>query len=88
IKLVGDPKPQTAKVISFTWLELREARPDSERVVVLNDVRAPDPLQDESDDEFRRISDQTMAILQGYSTDVYRWSDRGSRQFSALWTAH
>lgn len=87
IKLVGDPKPQTAKVISFTWLELREARPEADRVVVINDVRTPDPLEEESEEEFRRVSDQTIAILKGYSTGVYRWSERAAPQFRSLWAA-
>jgi hypothetical protein len=87
VKLIGDPKPQTAKVLSFTWLELRESRPESERVVVLNDVRTPDPLEEEADEEFRRISDQTITILRGYSTDVYRWSERSQSHFERLWAA-
>ncbi len=85
IKLVGDPKPQTAKVISFTWLELQETRPQADRVVVLNDVRPPDPLAEESEEEFRRVSDQTIAILRGYSSAIYRWSERESPQFETLW---
>jgi hypothetical protein len=85
IKLIADPKPQTAKVISFSWMELREARPESERVVVLNDVRSPDPLDDAGDEEFRRVSEQTTAILRGYSTATYRWSEREHPAFKKLW---
>lgn len=85
IKLIGDPTPQTAKVISFTWLELQEARPQAQRVVVLNDVRPPDPLAEESEEEFRRVSEQTIAILRGYSSAIYRWSERETPQFEKLW---
>lgn len=85
IKLVGDPNPQTAKVISFTWLELRETRPDSQKVVIVNDVRSPDPLREESEEEQRRVSDQTIAILRGYSDRIFRWSERESPQFQELW---
>src|SRR5207249_8814860 len=70
VKLIGDPTPQTAKVISFTWLELQEARPQAQRVVVLNDLRARDPLSEETEEEFRKVSEQTIAILRGYSTAI------------------
>ena len=85
VKLIADPKPQTAKVISFSWMELREARPESERVVVLNDVRAPDPLEEQGEEEFKRVSEQTVAILRGYSSAIYRWSERETPQFKHLW---
>jgi len=86
VKLIGDPRPQTAKIISFTWIELREARPQADRVVVLNDVRGRELLADESQEEFKRVSDQTVAILRGYSTDVYRWSERFGPRFQKLWS--
>lgn len=85
IKLIGDPKPQTAKVISFTWMELQEARPQAERVVVLNDIRTPDPLAEETEEEFRKVSEQTIAILRGYSTGIFRWSERENPSFGKLW---
>jgi len=88
IKLIADPKPQTAKVISFSWMELKEARPEAERVVVLNDVRPPEPLEEEGEGEFRSVSDQTVAILRGYSNAVYRWSERDTPQFQKLWLAN
>ena len=88
IKLIGDPTPQTAKVISFTWLELQESRPQAERVVVVNDRRPPDPLLEESEEEARRISEQTIAILRGYSTNIYRWSERENPRFESLWLAN
>lgn len=85
VKLIGSPSPQTAKIISFSWLELREARPDAERIVILNDLHAPDPLDNSDKDEQRRVSEQTVSILQGYSSAVYRWSERDATQFSKLW---
>lgn len=88
VKLIGDPKPQTAKVISFSWMELQETRPEADRVVVLNDVRTPDPLAEEEEEAFRNVSEQTVAILRGYSTAVYRWSERETPQFRHLWLAN
>ena len=85
VKLIADPKPQTAKVISFSWMELKEARPDAERVVILNDVRTPDPLEQEGEEDFRKVSEQTVAILRGYSSAIFRWSERDARQFQNLW---
>ena len=85
VKLIGDPKPQTAKIISFSWMELQESRPEADRVVLLNDVRPPDPLAQEEEEEFRKVSEQTVAILRGYSTATYRWSERDTPQFRHLW---
>lgn len=85
IKLVAAPRPATAKLVSFTWLELAATRPQSERVAVINDTRMPDPFDAETDEQFRSVSDQTIAILQGYSTKVHRWSGRNTPDFSALW---
>jgi hypothetical protein len=85
IKLIGAPTPQTAKIISFSWMELRDARPDAERVVILNDVRPPDPLETADEEEQRRVSEQTVSILRGYSSAVYRWSERDAASFSRLW---
>ncbi len=85
VKLIADPKPQTAKVISFSWMELRESRPDADRIVLLNDLRAPDPLDQESEDEHRRISEQTDSILRGYSNSLFKWSERDQPGFDHLW---
>jgi hypothetical protein len=88
VKLIGRPSPQTAKLVSFTWLDLKETRPAAQRVVVLNDVRSPDLLEEESEESFRQISDQTFAILHGYSDAIYRWSQRDTTEFSRLWTSN
>jgi hypothetical protein len=85
IKLVAAPKSATAKLVSFTWLELMQTRPEAERVVMINDVRRPDPFETETEEQFRNVSDQTIAILQGYSSKVYRWSQRDTPQFAQLW---
>jgi hypothetical protein len=85
VKLIGAPSPQTAKIISFSWLELREARPDAERIVLLNDLLAPDPIENPDAEEQRQVSEQTISILRGYSSDVYRWSERDNTAFSRLW---
>lgn len=84
IKLIGSPSPQTAKLVCFTWMELKEFRPASQRVVVLNDVRPPDPLVEESEESFRQISDQTIAIIRGYSDAIFRWSERDKPEFTRL----
>lgn len=92
IKLVGDPKPQTAKVISFTWFDLQESRPNADRMVLLNDVCVEDPfarlegnVAEAPASEYRQVSDETVAILRGYSTEVFRWSERDNPKFRQLW---
>lgn len=88
VKLIGSPSPQTAKLVSFTWMELKEVRPVAQRAVVLNDIRSADPLTDESEETFRQVSDQTVAILRGYSDTIYRWSQRDTSDFSRLWSVN
>ena len=88
VKLIGSPSPQTAKLVSFTWMELKEARPAAHRVVVLNDIRSADPLSEESDESFRQVSDQTVSILHGYSDAIYRWCERDAAGFSRLWSSN
>ncbi len=70
VKLIGTPNVNTAKVVSFSWIEIEQARPNSERVVLVNDAASSD------DSIAKRLSDQTEAILSGYSTAYYRWSQR------------
>jgi hypothetical protein len=67
-------------------MELKDTRPASQRVVVLNDVLSSDLLDEESEESFRQVSDQTLAILHGYSDAVYRWSQRDMPSFSDLWS--
>lgn len=79
IKLIGTPNVNTAKVVSFSWIEIKEVRPSAERIVLVNDALATD------DTVIKRISDQTEAILSGYSTAYYRWSHRGDPSFDDIW---
>lgn len=81
VKLIGTPSVNTAKVVSFSWIEIREVRPSAERVIVLNDESVIEGQ------EVRRVSEQTEAILRGYSTAVYRWSERNEPSFDGLWRA-
>ncbi len=83
LKLVAAPSSQTAKVISFTWFELMEARPESQRVVLLNDIR-PTGILSETEEE-RKVSEQTMSILSSYSDKVFRWSEHEKPEFKKLW---
>lgn len=83
LKLVAAPTPQTAKVLSFTWFELMDTRPEAQRVVLLNDTR-PGGLLEESEEE-RKVSEKTLSILSGYSDKVYRWSDHDSSNFKNIW---
>ncbi len=84
IKLVGNPTPQTAKIISFTWIDIKDARPNAERVVLVNDTVQPGSLDEEGEENARKISEQTMSILEGYSDAVYRWGGRSGPEFQRL----
>lgn len=86
VKLIGRPQVQTAKVISFTWFDLKDVRPNAEKIVILNDVRMPDVASLEAEEDFKSVSDQTVAILGGYSDSVFRWSNRNQDAFSKLWS--
>lgn len=81
IKLIGSPTLQAAKLMSFTWMELREARPDSQRVVLLNDTALPDSFAEEEEPVMRGVSEQTGAILHAYSDRVLTWSARNDETF-------
>jgi hypothetical protein len=81
IKLVGSPSLQAAKLVSFTWMELRDTRPESQRVVLLNDTSIPDAFSDDSEPQSRNVSEQTTAILKAYSDKVLTWSARNDDQF-------
>ncbi len=83
IKLIGRPDTNRAKLVSFTWMEILQTRPEGERVVVVNDT-LPEPSE-EGGDQIRRMSEQTVNILSGYSTRIYRWSEREKPDFSQLW---
>ena len=81
IKLVGSPSLQAAKLVSFTWMELRDTRPESQRVVLLNDTSIPDAFSEDSEPQSRNVSEQTTAILKAYSDKVLTWGARNDDQF-------
>ncbi len=83
VKLIGAPSLQTAKVISFTWFELMDSRPDSQRVVLVNDLQGDGMFSGK--EEERKISEQTMSILSAYSDSVYSWSRHDQPEFKKLW---
>lgn len=87
VKLIGAPTLQSAKLVSFTWMELRETRPLSQRVVLLNDTALPDAFSDEDDGNLRQISQQSIGILSAYSDKVLRWSAHNDDQFASTLVA-
>lgn len=84
VKLMASPSLQAAKLASFAWMELRETRPESQRVVILNDTNLPDPLGDGDDVRSKNISDQTSAILRTYSDHVLPWSAHNDPSFDVV----
>lgn len=81
IKLIGSPSLQAAKLMSFTWMELRESRPESQRVVLLNDTGMPDTFAEETEPVAHGISEQAAGILHAYSDRVLTWSARNDESF-------
>jgi hypothetical protein len=81
VRLIGTPNVNTAKIVSFSWIEVAEVRPEAERVIIINDEASGDQ------DEIKNISQQTESILQGYSTAMYLWSQRTNPEFEMLWRA-
>jgi hypothetical protein len=75
IKLLPRPSLQTAKVASFTWVDLQDAQPDAERVVLLNDYPPGDADTRESGANQKPVSDNIMSILRGYSNQIVPWSE-------------
>lgn len=84
LKLLATPSVQAAKLASFGWMELKETRPAAERVALLNDTQLPDALEEDAEASLksaRSVSEQSIAILQSYSTSVIRWSARNDDDF-------
>ena len=81
VRLIGTPSTNMAKIISFSWIEISEARPAADRIVIINDDT------NESNGIGRNLSQQTETILRGYSTQIFRWSLRDEPSFSGLWFA-
>lgn len=83
IKLIARPDPNSAKLVSFTWMELQQTRPEAEKVIVVNDTQPEAPA--DGNDLLRNVSDQTVNILSGYSDRIFRWSGRQEAGFAGLW---
>jgi hypothetical protein len=85
LKLMASPSLQAAKLASFAWMELKDTRPQAERLVLVNDMQLPDALEDGQEAvahmHSKSISEQAVAILQTYSTGVMRWSARNDASF-------
>ena len=76
VKLMASPTVQAAKLVSFTWMEIQGTRPESQRLVVVNDIPSGETSgADDDEPPTRHISDQSQAILQAYSHTVLKWSD-------------
>ena len=89
VKLMASPTVQAAKLISFTWMEIQNTRPDSQRLVMVNDLASGDvAAQDDEEPQTRHLSDQSQAILRAYSHAVLKWSDASNEAaFLATLTA-
>jgi Domain of unknown function DUF1828/Domain of unknown function DUF1829 len=75
IKLIARPSVQAAKIASFTWVDLKEAQPNAERIVFINDlVRSDDAEESEPDTKPKAVNENITAILKGYSDKIYSWS--------------
>ncbi len=72
-------------LLSFSWLDIGDSRPGTEKIVLINNLRAPDAFAEEEEDEERGVSDKALAILRAYSDRVYLWSERNQPEFRSLW---
>ena len=81
VRLISTPNVNTAKIVSFSWIEISKVRPEAERVILINDETSGEK------DDLRSISQQTESILQGYSTEMYKWSNRNNPKFEKFWRA-
>lgn len=76
IKLVSRPSVQAAKIASFTWIDLKDAQPDAERIVFVNDaVMDESTSPDDADKKPKNINENVISILKGYSDKIYSWRD-------------
>lgn len=75
IKLISRPSVQAAKITSFTWVDLKDAQPDAERVVFINDLAVEEASSDEdAAKKPKAVNDNVISILKGYSDKIYSWS--------------
>jgi Domain of unknown function DUF1828/Domain of unknown function DUF1829 len=85
IKLISRPSVQAAKIASFTWVDLQESQPTAERIVFVNDfVRIEDSEDITPDVKSKAINESVTAILKGYSTKIFPWSEASNDQEFAL----
>lgn len=76
IKLISRPSVQAAKIASFTWIDLKDAQPDAERVVFVNDLAIEEnPSDDVETKKPKNVNDNVISILRGYSDKIYPWSE-------------
>ncbi len=76
IKLISRPSLQAAKIASFTWVDLQDAQPDAERIVLVNDLIGDATSDsDESTTRSKSVNENVVSILKGYSTRIYPWSE-------------
>jgi len=75
VKLIARPSVQAAKIASFTWIDLQEAQPDAQRIVLLNDLATADSADDEQlVAKPKLVNESVTSILKGYSNKIYSWS--------------
>jgi hypothetical protein len=75
VKLIARPSVQAAKIASFTWIDLQEAQPDAQRIVLLNDLATADSADDEQlAVKPKLVNENVTSILKGYSNKIYSWS--------------
>ncbi len=75
IKLISRPSVQAAKITSFTWIDLKDAQPDAERVVFVNDLAIEEGTTEEDETKKPKVvNDNVISILKGYSDKIYSWS--------------
>lgn len=75
IKLIPRPSVQAAKIASFTWIDLQDAQPSAERVVLINDMASDELASDETiEKKPKAVNDNVTSILRGYSHKIYQWS--------------
>lgn len=76
IKLVSRPSLQAAKIASFTWIDLKDAQPEAERVVFVNDLVVEErTVEVDAEVKPKNVNDNVISILKGYSDKIYSWSD-------------
>lgn len=75
IKLISRPSVQAAKITSFTWIDLKDAQPDAERVVFVNDLAVEEGVsENDTAKKPKSVNDNIISILKGYSDKIYPWS--------------